>query len=121
MTHSRPQFHLLPNIYQQEQRQQLTTSLLTQPQLSALDVKYEYNYRNASDRLVGPWAQASVTFDVGATIAQISRNANHNSGTIEVRLVADNNYDLGSPSLLATPPAATDALPQLTISASWSR
>ena len=24
---------------------------------SALDVKYEYNYRNASDRLVGPWTK----------------------------------------------------------------
>ena len=84
---------------------------------SALDVKYEYNYRNASDRLVGPWTQASVTFDVGATIIEISPIANHNNGSIEVRLVANNNYDLGNPSLLATPPAATDALPQLTISA----
>ena len=64
--------------------------------------------------------QASVTFDVGATIAQISHDANHNSGRIEVRLVADNNYDLGSPSQLATPPAATNALPLLTISAAGS-
>ena len=85
--------------------------------VSALDVMYEYNYRNESGTLVDIWNQESVTIDVGETIAQISQNANQNNGTIEVRLVADNNYDLGTPSQLGTPQSATDALPQLTISA----
>ena len=99
------------------QRQQHTISLPTQPQQVRLMSSMN---TTIGMHLIG-WlvhgTQASVTFDVGATIIEISPIANHNNGSIEVRLVANNNYDLGNPSLLATPPAATDALPQLTISA----